>query len=87
MKVKVAQSCPTLCDPPWTMQSLEFSRSGLPFPSPRDLPDPGIEPRSPALDALTSEPPKMPMYASIDYEFLMGRDRFLVSNVFQVPTM
>ena len=41
-----------------------FSRqeywSGLPFPSPEDLPDPGIEPRSPALeaDALTSEPPR-----------------------------
>ena len=40
-----------------------FSRqeywSGLPFPSPGDLSDPGIEPRSPALqaDALTSEPP------------------------------
>ena len=35
--------------------SMEFSRqeywSGLPFPSPRDLPDPGIEPRSPALQA------------------------------------
>ena len=32
--------------------------SGLPFPSPRDLPDPGIEPRSPAwqVDALPSEP-------------------------------
>ena len=40
-----------------------FSRqqywSGLPFPSPGDLPDPEIEPRSPALqaDALLSEPP------------------------------
>ena len=34
-------------------------RSGLPFPSPEDLPDPGIEPGSPALqaDALPSEPP------------------------------
>ena len=33
--------------------------SGLPFPSPGDLPNPGIEPRSPTLqaDALTSEPP------------------------------
>ena len=33
--------------------------SGLPFPSPGDLPDPGIEPRSPALQAnsLLSEPP------------------------------
>ena len=43
--------------------SMGFSRQeywcGLPFPSPGDLPDPGIEPRSPALqaDALTSEPP------------------------------
>ena len=43
--------------------SMGFSRqeywSGLPFPSPGDLPDPGIEPRSPSLevDALTSEPP------------------------------
>ena len=52
---KSLQSCLTLCDcmvcslPP----SMGFSRqeywSGLPFPSPGDLPDPGIEPRSPAL--------------------------------------
>ena len=46
--------------------SLGFSRqeywSGLPFPSPGDLPNPGIEPRSPALqaDALSSEPPGKP---------------------------
>ena len=44
-------------------QSMGFSRqecwSGLPFPSPGDLPDPGIEPGSPTLraDALPSEPP------------------------------
>ena len=44
-------------------QSMGFSRqeywSGLPFPSPGDLPDPGIKPRSPTLqgDALPSEPP------------------------------
>ena len=42
---------------------MEFSRleywSGLPFPTPGDLPDPEIEPGSPALqtDALPSEPP------------------------------
>ena len=42
---------------------MKFSRqeywSGLPFPSPRDLPDPGIKPGSPALqpDALPSESP------------------------------
>ena len=43
-----------------------FSRqeywSGLPFPSPGELPNPGIEPRSPALqvDSLLSEPPGKP---------------------------
>ena len=43
---------------------MEFSRqeywSGLPFPSPGDLPHPGIKPQSPALqaDALPSEPPE-----------------------------
>ena len=40
---------------PWTIQSMEFSRPedwiGLPFPSPGDLPNPGIEPRSPELQA------------------------------------
>ena len=48
---------------PWTVAhqaplSMEFSRqeywSGLPFPSPEDLPDPEIESRSPALQADTS---------------------------------
>ena len=36
--------------------------SGLPFPSPGDLPDPGIKPRSPTLqaEALTSAPPGKP---------------------------
>ena len=47
--------------------SMGFSRqdywSGLPFPSPGDLPDPGIEPRSPTLqaDALPSAPPGKPV--------------------------
>ena len=51
--------------------SMGFSRqeywSRLPFPSPEDLSDPGIEPRSPALraDALTSEPPSVD-YLAID---------------------
>ena len=45
------------------LPSVEFSRqaywSGLPFPSPGDLPNPGIKPRSPALqaDTLPSQPP------------------------------
>ena len=47
-------------------RSMEFSRqeywSGLPFPSPWDLPDPGVEPRPPALwaDSLPSWPPGKP---------------------------
>ena len=47
---------------PWTIQSIEFSRpeywSGWPFPSPGDLPNPGTELRSPALqvDSLPVEP-------------------------------
>ena len=63
---EVAQSCLTFVTA-WTIayqasRSMGFSRekyqSGLPFPSPGDLPDPGIEPRSPVLqaDALLSEP-------------------------------
>ena len=62
---------------PWTVAyqaslSMGFSRqeywSGLPFPSPGYLPDPGIEPGFPALeaDALTSEPPGKPLHVSKD---------------------
>ena len=71
-KVKVKSlSCVRLFATPWIVAhqaplSVGFSRqeywSGLPFPSPGDLPDQGIEPRSPVLqaDALTSEPPGKP---------------------------
>ena len=60
----VAQLCPTLCDP-WTVAHqvplyMGFSRqeywSGLPFSPPRDLPDPGIEPGSLALQAASFSP-------------------------------
>ena len=69
MKVKVKLLSPVqLFAIPWTVAyqappQMGFSRqeywSGLPFPSPGELPDPGIEPRSPALqaDALHSESP------------------------------
>ena len=70
---EVAQSCPTVCDPV-DCSLPDFSVHGilqarilelimeLPFPSPGDLPHPGIKPGSPALeaDALTSEPPGKP---------------------------
>ena len=66
----LAQSCPALCFA-WTAAhqtplSMEFSRqdywSGLPFPTPGYLPNPGIEPRSPALqaDSLPFKPPGKP---------------------------
>ena len=69
-KVKLLSRVQLLATP-WTVvhqapPSMEFSRqeywSGLPFPSPGDLPDPGIKPGSPALqaDALPSEPPGNP---------------------------
>ena len=52
---------------PWTIQSMQFSRpeywNGLPFPSQGALPNPGIDPRSPALqvDSLSAEPPGKPL--------------------------
>ena len=77
---EVVQSCPTLVTP-WTVAhqappSMGFSRqeywSGLPFPSPGDLPNPGIEPRSLTLqvDALTSEPPGKPV-AKLSHVYLV----------------
>ena len=71
VKVLVTQSF-QLFVTPWTVArqaplSMEFSRqeywSGEPFPSPRDLPDPEIEPGSPTLqaDCLLSEPPRKPI--------------------------
>ena len=49
--------------PPSTTFSRQEYWSGLPFPSPGDLPNPGMEPGSPTLqaDALPSEPPGKPM--------------------------
>ena len=64
VKVSVAQSCP--CSLPGPL-SKEFSRqdywSGLPFPSPGDLPDPGIKPGCPTLqvDSLPSESSGKPL--------------------------
>ena len=72
MKVKLFSRV-QLFAAPWTVAhqappSMGFSRqeywSWLPLPSPGHLPDPGIEPRSPTLqaDALTSEPPGKPNF-------------------------
>ena len=68
MKVKVLVTL-ILCEPMdhQAPLSMEFSRqeywSGYPFPSPGDLPNPGIEPGSPSLqaDSLPPEPPGKPI--------------------------
>ena len=74
VKVKVKSLSPVrLFATPWTVAyqafpSMGFSRqeywSELPFPSPGDLPNPGIEPGSPTLqaDTLSSEPPGKPLF-------------------------
>ena len=67
--VLASKLCLTLCDPIACKASLTMGLSrqeywsGLPFPSPGDLPNPGIEPGSPALqgDSLLSEPPGKPV--------------------------
>ena len=66
VKVKIAQSCLTLCDPmDYAVHGIPWS--GEPFPSPGDLPNPGIEPRSPTLqeDSLPAEPQGKPKNAGV----------------------
>ena len=86
LKVKVKSlSHVRLFVTPWTIAyqappSMGFSKqeywSGLPFPSPGDLPNPGIEPRSPTFqaNALTSEPlgkPLMLLISFTSYSYLL----------------
>ena len=73
VKVKVAQSCLTLCDP------MDYTIHGILSPgqntgvgslsSPGDLPNPGIKPKSPALraDSLPAETPGKPNNLEINY--------------------
>ena len=78
VKVKVTQSCPTLCDP-IDIQFMEFSRpeywSGQLFPSPGDLSNPGIKPRTPTLqaDSLPAEPPGKPRNTGVGSLALLQR--------------
>ena len=79
----VAQSCLTLCNlmdcsPPgaWSMRfSREGYWSGLPFPSPGDLPDPGIKPGSSALqaDSLLTELQGKPIFTDIQMFILLKK--------------
>ena len=80
MRTKLLQSCLTLCNPmdcslPGSSLSLEFPRqeywSGLPFPPPGELPDPGIQATSPELAGgfFTTEPPRKPMGLHVPNEW------------------
>ena len=71
--MKVAQLCPTLCDPmdyaaPGILQARTQEWVAYPFPSPADLPNPGIKPGSPALqvDSLPTELPGKPIWRRMD---------------------
>ena len=93
---------------PWTAASqappsMGFSRqeywSGLPFPSPEDLPASGIEPGSPILqaDALPSKPPGKLREMKENYKFIIGANilkmkknitlKILSENVFQKSSL
>ena len=65
VKVKIAQSCPTLCDSVEVHGILQARiLEWVAFPFSRDLPNPGIEPRPPALqaDSLPVEPQGSPVW-------------------------
>ena len=70
---------------PRVLQFIEFSRpeywSGWPFPFPGDLPNPGIIPRSPALqaDSLPSEPPGKPKNTGVG-SLLLLQGNFLTQE-------
>ena len=59
---KLKKCCYTVSTDYISKECVGLRKENVPFPSPGDLPDPGIEPRSPAFqaDALTSEPPGKP---------------------------
>ena len=85
-EVKDTQSCPTLathwtvaCKFPRPWDSPEEYWSGLPFPSPGDLPKPGIKPMSPALqaDSLLTELGGKPIILPGTLQFLDLGDCFL----------
>ena len=76
--MKVAQSRPTLCDPmDYTVRGILQARilEHVAFPSPGDLPHPGIKPRTPALqvDSLSAEPQGKPKNTGVDSLSLLQR--------------
>ena len=77
---------------PWTVAlqaplCMGFSReeywNGLPFPSPGDLPNPGIEPGSPALqaDSLPAEPPGKPSHLILSNIKVIKKEKMLMLHL------
>ena len=99
MYVWLTQSCPSLCNsmdctrhaPP----SMEFSRqeywSGLPFPPPGDLPNPGMEPTSLVLAGrfFTTAPPGKSIQFIIQSKRFLGQlmDRYIISSERQLRSI
>ena len=88
-KSEVAQS---LFETPWSVAhqaplSMEFSSqeywSGLSFPSPRDLPDSGTEPGSPASAGgfFTTEPPGLPEFIAVCASFKWNHTVFVLCQI------
>ena len=76
MKVKVTQSCPTVCSPmDYTVRGILQARilEWVAFPSSRDIPNPGIEPKSPTLqaDSLPAEPQGKPQNTGVGSQSLL----------------
>ena len=91
----VATSCPTLSQIPRTVArqaplSLGFPKqeywSGLPFPSPGSLPEPGIEPESPALhtDSLPLSQWGSALMDRLNYKLLLFRFRKFTPNFMNI---
>ena len=78
VKVKVSQSCPTLCDPmDYTVHGILQARilEWVAFPSPGDPPNPGIKPKYPTLQAnsLQTEPQGKPKNTGVGSLSLLQR--------------
>ena len=90
VKVKVAQSCPTLCDRMnYTVRGILHSRilEWIAFPSPGDLPNPGMEPRSPALqaDSSPSESLLLPLYSFLHPRFSSRKHSKVLTLIWEKP--
>ena len=92
-QVKVAQSCPTLCDPmDCTVRGILQARilEWVVFSSPGDLPNPGIESRSPTLqgESLPAEPQGKPssltkmQFSSVQFSSVQSLSR---ARLFATP--